>query len=296
MVWDRDEIERMKAAVPVEFRPVGETHGLLAEDFQAGLQGKTPTLHDSGNISIDAELDTHNIGLQFVAQNVGEDGGPASPGFLLAGAQAAKLAQRIAMGEEKKNREATDAVLRDQLMDALNRRLAELEAELAKIDERLGEIEEERAALGERLEALDEIARLHKRGELDPANPAHAQLLAQAGLSAEDAQREDFDEIIAQQRHEMSEQDSALEGEWQDLMNQKHDVEQECGKIRHAQEGLSYADTPEAMQEAVRQAATALGEEPLTGVSDMDWDTEPPTQPEQAEKPTPPPAVTPMQP
>jgi predicted nuclease with TOPRIM domain len=277
---------------------------------------------------LDAESERHHIGLQFVSQNVGEDGGPASPGFLLTGAQAAKLAQRIAMGAEKKNRETTDAMLRDQLMEALNRRLAELEAELAKIDERLSEIEEERAALGERLEALDEIARLHKRGELDPTNPAHAHLLTQAGLSTEDAQREDFDEIIAQQRHEMSEQDSALEGEWNDLIDHKHDLEQECEKIRRTKEALKHSGTPEAMQEAARLTVTALGEERLDGVvlnsdkevpqqlsgdaathgskrkmnsvvtdgSNWNWDDGPSGRQEQAEKLPPPPAGPLIQP
>ncbi|QIG79945.1 hypothetical protein [Stakelama tenebrarum] len=164
-----------------------------------------------------------------------------------------------------KLREIAEKRKRDQrradllLLDLLGRRLAELDAELAAIDGRLSEITSRRNEIGESMEALDELERLHARGQLDPNNPVHAALLRKAGISPDDT----LGAAIARRRHDLSGEDDALAAESNEKMKRRGEVVRERQDVIAARAEIENADTDEARIAAETRATTLIGAQQL---------------------------------
>jgi len=88
-------------------------------------------------------------------------------------------------------------------IDAIDKRLGEIETRLDEIDERLEEITDAESALDE-LEALEDI---------DPDDPAHADLMRRAGVTREALVRDGKDAALSAQRDALAGERGALTGE-----------------------------------------------------------------------------------
>lgn len=263
MAFRDADIEVMKAAVPSQHRPRPDHFNLLsssyydAADAVASAAPASQSIEHDGASSADPLTDDHAREMAGLAL---ADDPEASASFMLTGAQASM--QTNGEGNEQKKRER-ERTTHDLLMDSLNRRLAQLDAELVQLDKRLDEIRQRRIELGDGMEALDELERLAANGQLDPNNPAHAALLRRAGIDPEKARREDMNDIIAQRRRDMGREDDALEGEWNVKMKRRGHVASEREKVRTARAEIESASTPEAMEKAELRAQTVLGSQQL---------------------------------
>lgn len=273
MAYGADDIERLKAAVPPQYRPSPEAGGQLPEIFRQNnaamgtlrvpttLKGRPGDIlenHPSPENPF-GDLPRHQMGLAFMTGNSDPE---AAPGFMLTGAQMAMRTAALIEGEQRKRSEESRFIM-DQLRRQLDQRLAELDAELARIDERLDAIGQRRADIGESLEALDELETLQASGQLDPDNPAHAQLLRRAGITPEDARRKDAGDIIARRRGNLGREDDDLEREWNGKMKRRGEIIEERQSVIEARAEIENADTPEAVERAESRARSVLGAQQL---------------------------------
>lgn len=273
MALGPEDIEKLKAAVPPRYQPLPETGGNLAalfheRNFDMGTL-RVPTTHMGrpGDILENhpspenpfGDLPRHQMGLAFMT---GSSDPEAAPGFMLTGAQMAMRTAALIEGEQRKRSEESRFIM-DQLRRQLDQRLAELDSELARIDERLDVIGQRREEIGESLEALDELERLQASGQLDPENPAHAQLLRRAGITPEEARGKNAGDIIARRRGRLGREDDDLEREWNDKMKRRGEIVEERKAVIEARAEIENADTPEAMERAESRARTVLGAQQL---------------------------------
>ena len=197
-----------------------------------------------------------NLGLAFL-QN---PGGAANPSFTLHGAHAIVQAM-LAEQQRQEQRKETDFV-RSQVQQALDQRLAALNAELTLIDTRLEEIRVRRIKIGEELEALDDIEALKREGKFDPANAAHAELARRAGLRPEEAAEISLSDLILR-RQALTTEDGDLETERNERLKRREVVIAERQDVLTAQSEIERVDTEEARILAERRAETVLGAQQL---------------------------------
>ncbi len=259
MARDEVDIAELKSRIPVQFQPSSDMSGSLSLNFQSqGAMLAPYTLQGSENPSAseaDPFADDHAREMQGRIFAADPD---ASPSFMLTGAQASMRAS--SEGTEQKKRERDT---RRQLLDALNRRLAELNADLLRIDTRLEEIRLRKNAIGEELEALDDIEKLTASGKLDPSNRKHAELLRKAGIDPAKVDKNNISDLITQCRRAMNGEDEALDGEATELLKQRKVVELERAEVQAARNDIESANTPEAMEKAEARARTVLGSQQL---------------------------------
>ena len=251
MGFDPADIARIKAAVPNDYRPPHDAGGQLSSAFFS-----VDSLRESTALQGN-EVERHQLGMGFLAN---ADDEAANPNFLLTGAQARVRAERIER-QQRKEQDEQRQFLAD-LHEALDRRLAALNAELEAIDQRLEEIRLRREQIGETLEAIDEIARLKRMGKYDPNNPAHARLARQAGLSSDEVSRMDMAEL-AKRRADLSREDGDLDTEWNSRMKRRAVVVAERDDVIEAKKDIENADTEEARIKAERRAVSVLGAQQL---------------------------------
>lgn len=109
----------------------------------------------------------HDLSLGGLAPKVGVIATSASEG--------ARREQDAKRHEEEKKR----ALDRAELLAMINARIDALNTEIAGYDEDLANINDAQAA-------LNELEELFAKGEIDPNNPAHADLMRQAGITKDD--------------------------------------------------------------------------------------------------------------
>ena len=231
-----------KAAVPLQFQPSVDRAGALSRGFAAaGL----------------SDHDRYNLGVGFLGA-LADGIDSASPSFILPGPLAAirerQIAHRIA--EQRKD----ERFALDQMKAALDARIAELDRQLAEIDAALERIRLRRIEIGLSLEAIDEIDRLRRSGKkLDPNNAAHRRLLERSGLTAEQANGDDYRAQIAQRRRDLDVEDTTLETDSNRLLKRRGAVVAARGEALEAKGEIERSDTDEARLLAERRAATVLG-------------------------------------
>ncbi len=259
MARDEADIAELKSRIPVQFQPPSSMSGSLSLNFQSqGAMLAPYTLQGSENPSVseaDPFTDDHAREMQGRIFAADPD---ASPSFMLTGAQASMRASSDGTEQKKRERDT-----RRQLLDALNRRLAELNADLLRIDTRLEEIRLRKNAIGEELEALDDIEKLAASGQLDPRNPKHAELLRKAGIDPAKVDQHNISDLITQRRRAMNGEDEALDGEATELLKQRKIVELERAEVEAARNDIESANTPEALERAEARARTILGSQQL---------------------------------
>lgn len=251
------ETDRLKSAIPDMYRPPRNAGGLLTSYFSSSvdLLRKSTALQGSEI----ADRDRFNLGMGFL--NKGDANPEATPSFILPGALAAARKLQIARHEEERHRDVRVAL--EQYRAALADRLAALNAELEALNREIDEIETRRTEIGASLEALDEIERLKRSGKLDPSNPAHAALLRTAGITPEEAKRDDLLDVIQRHRRDLDREDGTLETLWNAKVKRRDQVALERLDVIGAQQEIENADTDEARLLAERRAATVLGAQQL---------------------------------
>lgn len=260
MAFDAGDIEKIRARVPANHQPP-QAAGLLSNVFSSvDSRGESTALQGNETGAVDraahaSEQQRFHLGMGLI-----DDPHAAAPGFILPGALATLLADRTEKKEREEREEAEFAI--DQMRRALDERLAKLNAELVAIDRRLDDIRARRAQIGEDMEALDELSRLERTGQLDPNNPAHARLLRRAGIKPEEA-RDNLAALIAQRRQALNDEDDGLEQEANANMKRRAQVIRERDAVQEAKNEITQADSAEARMLAERRAATALGAQQL---------------------------------
>jgi hypothetical protein len=251
MPFGARDIEALKASVPDRFRRVDDA-GALSRKFDVDSRRESTALQGSQNLA------------RFDLGQLAATADPDTPtAFILSGAQQSVRNARREQVRHDKDRDANELGF-DIFMWALEKRLADLQAELIAIDTRLEEIRLRRLEIGDELEALDELDQLAATGKLDPSNPAHAALLKRAGIPVEDAKRNDITALILGRRKALGIEDTALAGEWNNLMNRRGVVVEEIDDVKAARADIENADTDEARILAERRASTVLGAQQLT--------------------------------
>ncbi|QIG79455.1 coiled-coil domain-containing protein [Stakelama tenebrarum] len=260
MALSQSDIEELKAAVPPHMRPAAGAGALLPASF--GLA----SAHDYDNGPPEQQNtvpafvgplsgpDTQKLIVETVRQF---DAGQIDTTSLIIPANLGKL--RATAEKRKRDQRSADLLL----LDLLDRRLAELDAELAAIDGRLSEITRRRNEIGESMEALDELARLQARGEVDPNNRVHAALLRKAGISPDEAQGDGLSAAIVRRRHQLGGEDDALAAEWNEKMKRRGEVMRERQDVITARAEIENADTDEARIAAETRATTLIGAQQL---------------------------------
>ncbi|MEJ7925999.1 hypothetical protein WG908_04415 [Sphingobium sp. AN641] len=255
MAFDATEIQRLKAAIPIDYRPRPQAAGQLTNDFLAvDLLRKSTALEGT-------ERDRHNLGMAYLNS---PDADAAGPTFLLTGAQAvARNAQVIQ--SERAEHDITDFAF-DQMRENLRRHIERLNAMLVDIDAAMKKIHTRRDEIGQELEALDELTRLKRSGKFDLNNPAHAQLARSAGLSPEELDRMSVHDL-RMRRRDLDREDGQLEDQWNKWLKLRKGIVKERDAAVEIEAELAAADTAEVRILAERRASSLLGVQQIAEVA-----------------------------
>ncbi len=266
MALSQADIETIKSAVPEQLRPGADHARLLSSSFCDAADTHVSAAPASGGADFLTDDRKRELAGQMFANNP-----EAATGFMLTGAQ---IAQQQRDERERQAKRSGDQFVQNEIEAALTRRLAELDAEIARIDKRLGEITLRRGKIADKLDAIDDINTLLASGQLDPNNPAHAALLRRAGYDTDDAKRDDFAYRVRKDRGDLSREDSALDGEAGELLKRRGDAVREKGDVNQALANLDAADTEETRIVAERHAQSLLAKQDLDETPESD-DAEP---------------------
>lgn len=226
------EIQDLRSRVPREYQPWLNAPASPGLDNELGADA---AVGEVDNRARETDRTIYNLGMN--ATRVGN--------FMATGAMMTRIAQTEQASQEERRKD--DKFALDRAREALERRIAQLEADLAASEQRETQYRAE-------LEALEEIRRRKALGQ-----KIDDDLLRRAGLTREEEQRDDFDDVVdakADQRRDDIDREVKTQGDLRGRIARERDL------ARRYDEG-----DPQARAEVQRLAPTTDGARVIGGAA-----------------------------
>lgn len=271
------EIQELRSRVPREYAPWGEARMLepgYAQRLYPELGEPTPeTLTAAPKPPIFAAIQETALALAETLAAIGQPDTRAREtdrtiynlgmnttevgSFIATGSMASRLAQLDEQQERKRKDDEKFAL--DRAREALQRYIERLEGDLAASESRVDEIDR-------RLEATRELKRRIARGEaIDPSDKRTAELLRQAGISAEDAKRGDLSDLLNnKEREDTAARNRELE-EQERIKTRINDAKRQAAELDTQARAGTF--TPEIAERLTAQARTDEGVRQLSNTA-----------------------------
>jgi hypothetical protein len=235
----RGQLSEMQRDKAWEGKDLAERKAMTAHD----LTEPTPEQQALKDRSDREKVLDENFGRGEIAQDVGK---------IATGAGASRKNEVRINEDRKKERQAqTD---RQLLLQMLDNRIAALDHQIEWYDEQIAEA-------NEALTAIDELERLHQAGELDPSNPAHADLCRRAGIDPDDLET-DSANVFARSREAWTTRRGDLEAGRDDARRSRDGLIDRRNRI-------AQAETPEEIADLENMASELAADGQLIDANDI---------------------------